>query len=1092
MAEKEKETLKSRLRHYTCEYLGTLCEYNHLELKDLKSKEDRINALADLPKLSEPDPALDKMVAGKSKSHTPVKLKEMTKLTSADDIHYWFKTFENLAKRYQIPVAEHAQVLEPYLTGPAQQAYFALSQEDQQKYSVVKEAVLRRYQLTSNPYRTKFRRETKQHSETFIDFVARLEDYAFYWLKPSEELRKNSEYSAIQNKIVTDQFLSTIRDETLRLKLVEKDDMGARDLAKLADDFVMQRRIIREEKKDDKSSIQVDRPKFAKFEKSKTSDSNEKKHDKTKQQRYSDACFKCGELGHKRKDCPQSHKKEDKPKREESVSFVSREQVCINHNSKLRPEAKEWIPRESHQPMFSPGPLVEIKVNEVETYGLVDSGASVTMVTSAFCSELGVKMKEADNITLRWFEGSTFTPSGVVFLDIWCGGASYCVECVVVESMLAPILLGQSFIYKVGLTMDFASREYWISSVKPSIKWPLFGMGPPEEEKSEKCNDSQLTSTPLVTVDEERRGLAIQDLMTQFSDVIRDKPGKTRVLEHEIVLREGTEPIKQRPYNLSPEKHKAAEEQVKDMLRNGIIEESKSPWRSPVVMVPKSDKSRQRYRLCVDFRKVNAQTKPYSYPMRNIHTILSSFHGAKFFSTLDMKTGFFQVYLRKEDREVTAFSLGRNLYQFKVLPMGVRNGPSTFQRLMDKVLGKSGLLGHVCEVLIDDIIVFSVTWEEHIQHLKKVLECLREAGLTTSIEKSRFFLTEADYLGHGVSESGIFTDGAKVEAIRNYPSPRDRRELDRFLGMVGWFSKFIPNCATISEPLYNLRRKSVKFIWNDDCEKAFLELKGKLSSAPCLAHPDPTGTFELHTDASGVGVGACLNQIQNGILKPIGCSSRTLNLAERNYSATEREILAVVWALEKWRPYIEGKHVVVVTDHMALTWIFTTKTNLSPRLYRWVLRVQEFDIEVKYRKGKLHVVPDALSRDHRFDPVLSIGVIDIDTGDDCDHIRCLKPTTEIIDWIQCDQCLKWFHDECVGVDPELAEGLNFQCDKCKCTNSVHPADVNSAPLPNFERSTGMKLVEMDQLSHLQRDDPNLKKLIDYLDDPIGVGGFVFS
>ncbi|KAJ8048448.1 hypothetical protein HOLleu_00772 [Holothuria leucospilota] len=173
----------------------------------------------------------------------------MTKLTSADDIHYWFKTFENLAKRYQISEAEHAQVLEPYLTGPAQLAYFALSQEDRQKYSVVKEAVLRRYQLTSNAYRTKFRRETKQHSETFIDFVARLEDYAFYWLKPSEELRKNSEYAAIQNKIVTDQFLSTIRDDTLRLKLVEKDDMCARDLAKLADDFVMQRRIIREGKK---------------------------------------------------------------------------------------------------------------------------------------------------------------------------------------------------------------------------------------------------------------------------------------------------------------------------------------------------------------------------------------------------------------------------------------------------------------------------------------------------------------------------------------------------------------------------------------------------------------------------------------------------------------------------------------------------------------------------------------------------------------------------------------------------------------------------------------------------------------------------
>ena len=454
-----------------------------------------------------------------------------------------------------------------------------------------------------------------------------------------------------------------------------------------------------------------------------------------------------------------------------------------------------------------------------------------------------------------------------------------------------------------------------------------------------------------------------------------------------------------------------------------------------------------------------------------------------------MKTGFFQVYLRKEDREVTAFSIGKNLYQFKVLPMGVRNGPSTFQRLMDKVLGKTGLLGHICEVLIDDIIVFSVTWEEHVRHLRQVLECLREAGLTTSIEKSRFFLTEADYLGHGVSENGIFTDGAKVEAIRNYPSPRDRRELGRFLGMVGWFSKFIPNCATISEPLYSLRRKSVRFTWSDECENAFLELKDKLSSAPCLAHPDPTGDYELHTDASGVGLGACLNQVQGGILRPIGYSSRTLNSAERNYSATEREILAVVWALEKWRPYIEGKHVVVVTDHMALTWIFTTKTNLSPRLYRWVLRVQEFDIEIKYRKGRLHVVPDALSRDHRFDPVLSVGVIDVDTGDDCDHVRCLKPTTEIIDWIQCNQCLRWFHDECVGVDPELAKEMDFLCDRCNCNKGTHHTDVTS-PLPNLEGSTGMKLVGVDQLSHLQRDDQNLRKLIDYIEDPKGAGDFV--
>ena len=355
-------------------------------------------------------------------------------------------------------------------------------------------------------------------------------------------------------------------------------------------------------------------------------------------------------------------------------------------------------------------------------------------------------------------------------------------------------------------------------------------------------------------------------------------------------------------------------------------------------------------------------------------------------------------------------------------------------------------------------------------------------------------------MGHGVSDRGLLTQEAKVDAISNYPVPRNRKELERFLGMVGWYSKFIPDYATVCEPLNLLRRKGVKWKWNSACNCAFQKLKENLISAPCLAFPDMNKDFELRTDASGVGVGCALHQFQNGELRTTGYSSRTLSTAERNYSATEREILAVVWGLEKWRNTIEGRHTVVITDHRALTWIFSTKQNLAPRLYRWVLRVQDFDFEVKFRPGKYQVVPDALSRDSRFEPVMEVGIVDKTVIDDneseekCNSSHCNLPQDDIVDWIQCEQCYKWYHDVCVGVDPAEADKLNFKCNLCtvkKPRQVKRGISLESHSQYVLKDDIGEKLVteakthsgKFEQLVQRQKGDPVLGPIVKYLQNP---------
>lgn len=447
-------------------------------------------------------------------------------------------------------------------------------------------------------------------------------------------------------------------------------------------------------------------------------------------------------------------------------------------------------------------------------------------------------------------------------------------------------------------------------------------------------------------------------LLAEFKDVFSVRSGdigRTSLTSHKIDTGDQT-PIKQQPRRLPLAKADLAQEAIKGMHEQGIIEPSNSPWAAPIVLVRKKDGT---HRFCVDYRKLNDVTKKDSYPLPRIDTTLDALAGSKWFSTLDMKSGYWQVDLEQSDREKTAFSTGYGLWQFTVMPFGLCNAPATFERLMELVL--AGLPWSVCLLYLDDILVHGKTFEEEILNLREVFGRFRAANLKLNAEKCKLFRQKVQYLGHIVTQEGILTEPSKIEAVTKWPRPTNKRDLRGFLGLCSYYRRFIKSFADIASPLHKLTKKEAVFDWSPECNEAFEELKRLLTTAPVLAYPIPSGTFTLDTDASQRGIGAVLSQEQIGREKVIAYFSRSLNRRERNYCVTRKELLAVVKATEKFHYYLYGRRFVLRTDHASLKWLLNFR-HPEGQIARWLQKLQEYDFEIVHRAGRSHVNADALSR----------------------------------------------------------------------------------------------------------------------------------
>ena len=471
--------------------------------------------------------------------------------------------------------------------------------------------------------------------------------------------------------------------------------------------------------------------------------------------------------------------------------------------------------------------------------------------------------------------------------------------------------------------------------------------------------------------DKQKEEKSLHDIpvVREFPDVFPDDISglpPPRQVEFRIELIPGATPVAKAPYRLAPTEMRELATQLQELLEKGFIRPSSSPWGAPVLFVKKKDGT---FRMCIDYRELNKLTIKNRYPLPRIDDLFDQLQGASCFSKIDLRSGYHQLRVHEHDIPKTAFRTRYGHYEFLVMPFGLTNAPAVFMDLMNRVC--KPYLDKFVIVFIDDILIYSKSKSDHEQHLRLILELLRAEKLFAKFSKCDFWLHEVQFLGHIINEQGIHVDPAKIEAVKNWKTPSTPSEVRSFLGLAGYYRRFISNFSRIATPLTLLTHKGKPYEWGSAQEEAFQILKHKLCNAPILSLPDGTDDFTVYCDASNQGLGCVLMQRD----KVIAYASRQLRIHERNYTTHDLELGAVVFALKIWRHYLYGTKCVVFTDHKSLQHIFNQR-ELNMRQRRWVELLNDYDCEIRYHPGKANVVADALSRKIHVSPILLLSIPD--------------------------------------------------------------------------------------------------------------------
>lgn len=589
---------------------------------------------------------------------------------------------------------------------------------------------------------------------------------------------------------------------------------------------------------------------------------------------------------------------------------------------------------------------------------LIDTGASHTFVNvSCFSAQKRASLKlSAVKGLLTFADGKSTTILGLTYMTLSLGGKSYSVPVHLVEDLPFSALLGLDVMRLMDMEISVNKAQITISDQDGSITLPvteMTGLNVVSAVELKTVEELNLESNAGPTPEQE---MHLGGLLATWKERFKSSSGRLAGFKHKIYIEDNTVPIKQRNFPMSPAMTNLAQEHVNKMLEEGLIQESTSPWASPIVFVNKSSGGK---RMCIDYRMLNKVTKKNSYPIPRMDDILNALKDSAFVSKIDLASGYYQIQMDEDSQELTAFTIGRGLYEFRVMSMGLSNAPSTFQSAMNTIL--KPIVGKGCFVYLDDVIIVGETFEEHWDNLNQVFELLFQAGAKINWEKSDFLKPYLVYLGYIVGQGELRASPTKIEPIVEFPPPKNVSQLRTFLGMAGHYRRFIKNYAKKVHPLNKLLRKGQRYHWGEKEETAFQILKTALTQAPVLACPDFNLPFEIHCDASNVGLGAVLVQRHNHVERPVAFASRGLTPAEGNYGTTELECLAIIFAVEKFRCFVEGTQFTVITDHGALVWLQNFK-NPTGRLARWICRLSQYNFTVVHRKGALNKVPDALSR----------------------------------------------------------------------------------------------------------------------------------
>ena len=653
--------------------------------------------------------------------------------------------------------------------------------------------------------------------------------------------------------------------------------------------------------------------------------------------------------------------------------------------------------------------------NGAEGRMLYDPGASHCFVDSVWAQKAGLRVSAGPTrTTLHHFQGSAKGAiKGLVLVDNFqFAGQRYRWRFLAIHPAPADIVMGLEFLMKHQPVVDMRTFALWATAPKGEEVPSTVVMHQAVCKEEDLVEDTSIAfldevrlqtaraitpSTSSVWDDgmpvcedgrlfllsvtgntwEEGQDLealrltlpvALQQLVSKHLKVFSppDAEPPARSVTHAINLLPDAVPVKRRPYPLPEHKLTAMKTQVTDLAKNRWIEPSNSPWGAPILFVPKKN---GELRMCVDFRDLNAVTVDDSFPLPRIEVMLHRASKARIFSKLDLASGFHQIEVEPDSRPLTAFRLpeaveGSSLWQWKVMPFGLRNAPPTFQRAMSVTLAG---LDHCAVVYIDDILIFSQNEEEHVRHLDQVFTALGNERYHMRLPKCEFMKEEVEFLGHRLSKEGISTQADKVKAVRDWATPfHTRKQVKSFLGVAVWYRIFIPRFSSLAAPLFELTSVKRRFQWNEACESAVTAIKDALTSAPVLARWDPALPTRIITDASKVGVGAALEQQHQDQWRPVAFWSRKLKDAETRYSATDLEWMAVVIPVTRvWHWMLEGVPFKVLSDHKALG----TKLHkgnhdppLNDRQSRWVESLAPFSFDFEWIPGQDNTVADALSR----------------------------------------------------------------------------------------------------------------------------------
>jgi hypothetical protein len=660
-------------------------------------------------------------------------------------------------------------------------------------------------------------------------------------------------------------------------------------------------------------------------------------------------CYRCGKPGHIMRDCkapinnPGGQKRHEEPKNNATARVYA---LTLGDASASNEVVTGTLPIS----------------NGVATI-LFDPGATHSFISNSFAKSCSLKLESLGlNLSVATPVGKTVVCTSVV---------RRCPVTIKGHVMPANLVIFEMSGFDVILGMDWLSMYH--ACVDCFHKEVVFR---PSGEEEFKFYGDRTINTPrlisaihatrliakgclgfLACVTEDKAEAKIEEIpvVREFIDVFPDElPGMPpdREIEFTIDLLPGTAPISKAPYRMAPRELAELKGQLQELLDKGFIRPSVSPWGAPVLFVKKKDGS---MRLCIDYRELNKVTIKNKYPLPRIDDLFDQLQGSQVFSKIDLRSGYHQLKIREEDVQKSAFRTRYGHYEFLVMSFGLTNAPAAFMDMMNRVFRE--LVDRCVVVFIDDILIYSKTREEHEEHLRMVLDILRKQQLYAKFKKCEFWLDNVTFLGHVVTKDGIGVDPSKVKAIVNWAPPSNAHEVRSFLGLAGYYRKFVKGFSKLATPLTRLTRKNEKFQWTEECERSFQELKQRLVTAPILTLPSGTGGFVIYSDASLKGLGCVL--MQQG--KVIAYASRQLKTYERNYPTHDLELAAVVFALKIWRHYLYGEHCEIFTDHKSLKYFFTQK-ELNMRQRRWLELLSDYDCTINYHPGKANVVADALSR----------------------------------------------------------------------------------------------------------------------------------